>query len=328
MQVKGPKGFLMSILRIALGLFLGVIATFGAGAAALLSYPSKPIRIVTTGVGSSTDFASRLVAQGISGPLGQSLIVDNRGINAIELVDQAPPDGYTLLAVGGQLWIGPLLRKVSYDPIKDFLPVALLVSSPNLLTVHPSMGTKSVKEFIALAKANPGAINYASGATGSSNHLAAELFKAMAGVDLARVAYRGAGPAVNAVIAGEVKVMFPSAASAASHVKAGRLTALAVTSAQPSALFPGLPTVSASGVPDYEAVAIEGIFVPALTSATVITRLNLEIARFLRQSQVQERFLNAGVEAEIKSPAEFLMKIKSEMARLGEVIKTANIRAD
>jgi tripartite-type tricarboxylate transporter receptor subunit TctC len=241
-------------------------------------------------------------------------------------VSKAPPDGYTLLIDAASFWIGPLLQETPYDPVKDFAPVTLTDSAPNVLVVNPSLPVKSVKELIALAKARPGELNYGSSSTGSTPHLAAELFNMMAGVKIVRVPFKGSGPAVISLLGGQVQLMFATAGSVAPHVKSGRLRALAVASLQPSALAPGLPTIAASGVPGYEAVAFEGMFAPAKTPVAIIDRLNQEIVRVLNRAEVKERFFNAGVETVGSTPEEFAAAIKSNVAKWGKLIKDAGIR--
>jgi len=327
------------LMRLAVyGLSIAVMA-FGAGVAVAQSsatisgqaYPNKPIRIVTAEIGGSQDVAARILSQGLSGPLGQQVIVDNRASGVIpgEIVARARPDGYTLLVYAGTFWLQPLVRKnVPYDPVKDFSPITLVVVSPSVLVVHPSLAVHSVKELIALAKAKPGELNYAMGSVGSANHLAAELFKAMAGVNMMGIGYRGNGPAVTALISGQVQLMFATASSIVPHVKSGRLRALAVASAQPSALVPDLPTVAASGLPGYESTSTTGFFAPAKTPSAIIDRLNRESVRFLRTDEAKERFLRIGAETVGSSPEELAAKVKSEMARMGKVIRDAGIRAE
>ena len=302
----------------------------GAGVVSGQDYPNRPIRILTQPPGGGTDFASRLIAPGLAAGLNQQVIVDNRaGVIAIETAAKAPADGYTLLLYSNGMWLLPFLRdNVPWDPERDFSPITLATRSPNILVVHPSLPVKSVKELIALAKARPAELNYSSAGASSMNHLAAELFKAMAGADMVHVPYKGGGPALGAAVGGEVSVLFAAASPASPHVKSGRLRALAVTSAAPSALFPGLPTVAASGLPGYEATLILGIFAPAKSSAAIINRLNREIVRVLDLPDVKERFLNAGVEAVGSSPGELAAAIKADMARWGKVIKDAGIKAD
>ncbi|MEK7877069.1 MAG: tripartite tricarboxylate transporter substrate-binding protein, partial [Pseudomonadota bacterium] len=261
---------------------------------------------------------------------GQQVIVENRGgsgVIPIEIVAKALPDGYTLLVFGTTLWLLPLIQKVSYNPVSDFSPITLAAITPLLLVVHPSLPVKSITELIAWAKAKPGELNYASGISGSATHLPAELFKAMAGVNIVRVAYKGGGPALTALIGGEAQVMFATSSGAAPHVNSGRLRALAVTSAQPSRLFPDLPTVAAAGLPGYDAASIMCIFAPARTPAALINRLNQEIVRVLNKPDVKERFIKAGSEVVAGSPAQLAATMKSDMATMGKVIKDAGIRA-
>ncbi len=289
-------------------------------------YPNKPVRIVTSEPGGGNDFAARVIAQGLSLTLKQRVVVDNRGIIAAEIAAKAPPDGYTLLFYGNPFWLAPFLRdNVPYDPVRDFLPISLAVSTASILVVHPSLPVKSVSGLIALARARPGELNYSSGTTGAASHLAAELFRTMAGIKIVRVPYRGTGAAFTALIAGQVQVMFPTAGSVTPHLKSGRLKALAVTTAQPSALFPGLPTIAASGLPGYESVSLVGIFAPTETPAAIINLLNRNIVRVLDQADVREKFFNAGVDTVGSSPAELAAAMKSEMARMGKVIRDAGI---
>lgn len=304
------------------------IMVLGAGAASGQTYPTKPIRVVTAPAGAGNDFVARVIALGLSGSLGQQLVVDNRPAGVVgELVAKAPADGYTLLAIGSVLWLTPFLQDhVPYDPVKDFSPISITGRSLNILVVHPSVAANSVRELIALARSKPGQLNYATGATGASNHLAAELFKAMAGLDLVRIPYKGSGPAVNDLISGQVHMMFPTTAAGLPHVRAGRLRALGVASLQPSALAPGLPTVAES-VPGYESVVMYALFAPAKTPATIVKRLHTELVQFLRSAGATERFFNAGIEVVASSPGELATAMQSEMARMGKLIKDARLRA-
>ncbi len=298
-----------------------------AGLASGQSYPNRPIRAVTAAVGGGNDFVARVLAHGLTASLGQQVIVDNRGGTNVapQTVAKATPNGYTILVHNNTVWLSPLLDKVPYDYEQELAPISLTARSPLILVVHPSLPVSSVKDLIALAKASPGEINYASGPVGAANHLAAELFKALAGVNLVRIGYKGAGPALNDMIAGQVKVMFATTGSVTGHVKSGRLLGLAVTSAEPSALVPGLPTVAASGVPGYVSDAIYGLFAPAKTPVAIINRLHQETVRYLTMPETRERFFNSGVETVGSSPQEFAAVIKSESMRLGKVIKSAGI---
>jgi tripartite-type tricarboxylate transporter receptor subunit TctC len=294
------------------------------------SYPNKPIRMVTSPIGGGGDFIARQVAQAISGPLGQPVIVENRpsGIILGEILSKAPADGYTLLVGSNSLWWGPLLQTTPYDVARDFSPITMTSRSPLLLVVHPSLPAKSVKELIALGKARAGELNYSTTAIGSSTHLAAELFKSMAGVNIVRISYAGGALPLNALLGGEVQMAFVSPPGGMPHVRSGRFRALAVTSAEPSILVPGVPTIASSGVPGYELIASDGILAPAGTPAAIISRLNQEIVRFLNMAETKERFFNAGVETAGNSPEQFAATMKADMTRLGKVIKDAGIKVE
>jgi tripartite-type tricarboxylate transporter receptor subunit TctC len=292
-------------------------------------YPNRPIRLVVSGFAGSSNFAARLIANGLSASLGQQVVVDGRegGVLAAEIASRAAPDGYTLHLNGSALWLLPFMRsRVPYDTLRDFTPVTLAVSTPNILVVHPSVAVKTVRDLIALAKAKPGELNYASGNAGTSNHLAAELFKSMTGVNIVRIPYKGGAPAISDLVSGQVHLMFGAALAVSQHVQSGRLRALAVTSAKPSALAPGLPTVAEAGVPGYASVAIFGVLAPAKTPPALVDRLNREIIRVLQQPDVKERLFNGGSEVVGSTAEAFGTAIKMEMATLGKVIRDAGIR--
>ena len=317
----------MSTLRVPICVFAALLLLAVSGAVPAQDYPNRIIRVITAEAAGGSDFTARLIAPDLSTNLGQPLVVDNRlTLIAIETAAKAPSDGYTLLIIGSPLWLTPLVRNVSFDPLRDFSPVSLATSSPCMLVVHPALPVTSVRELIALAKARPGEINYSGAGAGASNQFAAELFKSMAGINLVAINYKGVSPALNALIAGEVQVMFPVAVSAIPHVKSGRLRALAVTSMQPYSVYPELPTIDAAGLPGYEELAMQGIFAPAGTPAAVINRLNREIVRVLNKPEVKEKFLVAGVETVGNSPEQFAAAIKAEMARLGKVIRNVGVR--
>ena len=300
---------------------------FGASPACAQSYPNKPIRIITSAPGNGDDLAARLIAQGVAGALGQQVVVDNRGFVAVEMVAKAAPDGYTVLLYGSPMWLAPFMREsVPYDPVTDFSAVTWATVSPNILVVHPALAVKSVAELVAAAKAKPGELNYGTGSAGSTPHLAAALFKSMTGVNIVRVPYKGSAPALTALIGGQLQFMFPSTSSVAPHLNSGRLKALAVTSAQPSALAPGLPTMAASGLPGYESASLLGVFAPAATPAALVNRLNHEMVRALTRSDAKERLFNSGVEAVGSSPEQFAATVKSEMAKWGKIIRDVGIR--
>ena len=320
----------MRVARFFARLLSVALMVVGAGVACGQDFPSKPVRITAANVGGSSDFAARIISPPLTDSLGRQVIVDNRpgGLLAIETVAKAAPDGYTLLIENTGFWVGPLLRKVSYDPIKDFSPITLTNRQPNLLVVHPSMPVKSVKELIALAKARPGELNYMSAGVGTSAHLASELFASLAGVKLVHVPYKGTAPGLTDLVGGQIQLAFPNIAAATPFVKSGRVRALAITTVEPSALTPGLPTVAASGVPGYESVAIQGLFAPAKTPAAVINRLSQEIARVVNRSDVKEKFNSSGSDVVGSTPEQFAAAITTDIARLEKVIKDAGIKVD
>jgi len=310
------------------GILAVAILISGHGAAAADDYPSKPIRIVTAQPGGNTDFTARVIAQALNQSVGQPVIVLNRpsGIVAAETLLNAAPDGYSLLLQASSFWIGPLLQKLPYDPVKDFAPISMANTAPFFLYVHPSIPANNVKELIALAKSRPGRLHYGSSAAGSSNHLAAALFVSMAGIDVVRVPYKGAGQAGIGLVANEVQMMFGSAPFGLPLVKQGRLKMLAAGSTEPSAFAPGVPTVSASGLPGYEAESISGIWVLAQTPKAIVKRLNDEVVRILARPDVRNRFERVGMKAVGTSPEKFASIIKADMERWSRVIKQTGIR--
>ncbi len=298
-----------------------------SGTAASQNYPNKPIRLVTSPAGGGNDLVTRMIAQGLSVSLGQQVIVDNRaGILAVETVLNAPADGYTFLLIGRTLWASPLLQKTNYDPIRDFTPINLVGIEPNVLVVHPSLPVKSVKDLIALAKSRPGELNYAAGVLGGSTDLPAKIFNTMAGVNIVRIGYKGGGQALIDLIGGHVQLMFATATSVRVHVKTGKLKALAVTSAQPSVFFPGVPTVAASGVPHYESVGMLGTFALTKTPTAIVDKLRQEITAVLDKPDVKNNF--SSMETSSATPQEFSRKIKLEMSSMDKIVKENGIQAD
>jgi tripartite-type tricarboxylate transporter receptor subunit TctC len=309
--------------------WIACVLALAAVSAVAQNFPARPIRVVTTEAGSSNDFVGRLLAPGLTASLGQQVIIDNRGgaILSGRIAAEAQPDGHTVILYGSPLWLLPFMQdSVPYDPIKSFSPIALTHRSPNILVVHPTVAVNSVKELIALAKSKPRELNYGSGTSGSSTQLAAELFKAMAGVDIVRVPYKGTGPALIGLLGGQVQVMFPNAPAVTPHIKSGKLRALAVTSSVPSPLVPGLPTIAASGLPGYESVSPFGMLAPANTPVPVIRKLNQEVVRQLAAPEVMEKLLSSGAEPGSGTPEQFAAIIKAEMARLGKLIRDVGIR--
>jgi tripartite-type tricarboxylate transporter receptor subunit TctC len=294
------------------------------------TYPHRPIRIVTSAIGGGNDFNARILAHGLAPLLNQQIVVDNRGGAFVPPLTaaRATPDGYTLLAQNNGIWTAPLLEKAPYDYEKDLAPITLIARSPNILVVHPSLGANSIKELIAMAKANPGTINYASGVVGASNHLAAELFKYMAGVNLTRISYKGSGPALNDVVSGQVKIHFGTTGAVTPHIRSGRLKGLAVTSAEPSPLAPGLPTVSASGVPGYVAETTYGLWAPAKTPDAILARINRDTVKILNTVEIRERMLNGGVEPVGSTAQAFAAEIRSEAVRMDKVVRAAGLRVE
>jgi tripartite-type tricarboxylate transporter receptor subunit TctC len=308
---------------VPLLLAIMVLATSSAPAQ---TFPNKTIRIFTTEAGGASDLPARLIAKELQTSLGQPAVVENRGIIGVELVAQAAADGHTLLHYTSPLWVIPLFRSnVAWDMARDFVPIGLTVVTPNVLVVHPSLPVKSVKELIALAKSRPGDLNYGSSSTGAGNHIAGELFKSMAGVKIVRIAYKGAGSALNALLGGELQLMFPSAGSVRGHIKSGRLRALAVTSPEPSALAPGLPTMAASGLPGYESISYTCMFAPAKTPSPVINRLSQVVAQGLRTPAVKEMLFSVGSEVVASTPDEAVATIKSETDRIRKLINDAGL---
>jgi len=288
-------------------------------------YPSKIVRIVTAAPGSNNDWGARLLGDEISPSLGHRVIVENRGGLAAEVVAKAQPDGYSVLFYGPAAWTLQLFRGVGYDPVRDLAPVTLAMSSPIVLVVHPSLPVKSVKELIALARARPGDLNYASGTIGATPFIAGELFKYMAKVKIERVPYSGTGPSVIGLLGGEVEIMFPGAGSVWHFVQQNRLRALGVASAKPSALTPGLQPVALT-VPGYEATSNIAFFVPAKTPAAIVNRLHRELVLALGKADVKERLLKGGVEAVGSSPEELGAYVKADIAKIEILMRNAGIK--
>ena len=290
-------------------------------------YPNKPIRFVTTTTGSTSELIARVIGPGISGPLGQPVIVENRGAGVIptEAVIKAPPDGYVFLVQTSAVWISPFFEKVPYDPVKDLAPVASLARAPAILVVHPALPVWSVKDLMALAKAKPGALSNSAGANGSIPHLAGELFKSLAGVNIVRIPYASNATERADQISGEVQLSFGSPGNIGALVRSGRLRALAVTTPQQSALFPELPTMAAT-LPGYDVSSIYAMWAPAKTPDSAIKRVNLEIVRFLGRADAKDKFMGSGLETVGSSPEELAAAIRTDMSRLGRLFKDVALR--
>ena len=301
------------------------ILIVGLESAAAQNFPVRPVRIVTGGAGGGNDIAARLIAEGLTASLGQQVIVENRasGFAPAEAVAKAPPDGHTIVLSGRSHWMAPLTvtGKPPYDPVGDFAPVTVPAATPNILATHPSLPVKSVTELIALAKARPGELNYGASGQGSGPHLAGELFKSMAGVSIVHVNYKAMGAVYTDLMAGEMHIAFGSAPGIMPHVKSGRLKGLAVTSARPSALAPGLPPVAATGLPGYDFVSPFGVFAPAATPRPIVNRLNEEIVRVLNTAEVKEKFFRSGLDVVGGTPEQLAAMVKSEMEKFGKILK-------
>ena len=313
--------------------FAALVAAPFAGAQA--TYPTKPIRIVVPfPAGGTTDILARAAAQRLSETLGQPAVVDNRpgagGNIGAELVAKAPPDGHTLLmgTVGTHAINASLYSKMPYDHVRDFAPIILVAGVPNVLVVHPSVPVGSVKELIAYAKANPGKLNFASSGSGTSIHLAGELFKTMAGVQMAHVPYKGSAPAVTDLLGGQVQLMFDNLPSALPHIKAGKLKALAVTSATRAAALPDVPTVAESGLAGFDATSWFGLLAPAGTPQPIIARLNSEVAKWLATAEAKEKMAGLGANTAGHSTDEFVRHIAAETTKWAKVVKESGAKVD
>lgn len=307
-----------------------------ASAPALAAYPERPIQlIVPQSAGGGADILARTIAAKLSQSLGKQVVVDNRpgaaGIIGTQTVAQAAPDGYTLLmgAISTHSMNPGLYKaRLPYDPVKNFTPVTVVASAPLLVVVHPSLPVNSVQELIALARAKPGKLNFSSAGSGNSTHLAGELFKISAKVDMVHVPYKGATPAETGLMAGEVSVMFSSILSALPHSKAGKMKALAVTSAKRSSEAPELPTVAESGLPGFEVNPWYGLFAPAGTPPEIVDKLQQEVARIVHMPDVKQRFATLGAEPVGNSPQEFKLFLDQEIAKWTKVIDQSGTRVD
>jgi tripartite-type tricarboxylate transporter receptor subunit TctC len=319
------------------GLFLfAALSLLAANAHAQTgSYPSRPVRIVVPfAAGGNVDLVARAVAQRLADNLGQQVIVDNRagssGLVGTHLVAKSPADGYTLLAMANTFAVVPsLMSNPGYDPLKDFAAVSLTCRVPQVLVVNPSLPVRSVKELVALAKARPSELSYASAGTGGTGHMAAELFNRHAGVKMLHVPYKGNAQAIIDVISGQVTMMFDQVSTSAPHIQAGKLRALAVTSLQRSPLFPNIPTIDESGVRGFEDITFNGLVAPAGTPRDIVVRLHAEVAKAVRVPDVSRRFLERGVElAASASPDEFASYIQAEYNKKAKLVREAGIRVE
>jgi len=315
--------------------FIAALALCSAALAHAEPYPAKPIHlIVPFPPGGGNDTVARAIAQELGPDLGQPMVIDNRpgagGSVGAELAAKAPPDGYTLFLAGvGSHAVNPNLHaKLGYDPVKDFAPVTLLASAPSVLVVNPAVPARTIAQFTAYARANPGKLNYASNGNGSAAQLAAAMYEYLAGVRMVHVPYKGIAPAMTDLMSGEVQLMFGTIVALVPHIQAGKLRPLAVTSRTRSALLPEVPTLAESGLPDYQAGSWYGIMAPAGTPREVIERLHEAMVKALKQPAVAKRLAAEGAVVIGSTPEEFGAHIKAELARVGNVVRAAGIHIE
>ena len=334
--VRGKVGMgVGSKALLCLGMFfLACTTADSATSEARSTYPTRPIRlIVSFAPGGSVDVVARLVAQKLGEALGQQVVIDNRpgagGNLSAELAARAAPDGYTLYMSSASLVVNPsLYKKVGYDPVKDFTPITLLASVQNVLVAHPSVPARTVQELVALAKKTPGKLNYASTGSGSSGHLAMELFRSMTGIEMTHVPYKAVGQAQVDIVAGQVALWFPTIPGALPFIRSGKIIALGVSGASRSPALPDVPTVAEAGVRGFEAATWYPVLAPAGIAPDITTKLNREIVAILKNRDVREQLVQAGVEPIGSSPGELAGHIKAELAKWSKVIQTARIRLD
>jgi tripartite-type tricarboxylate transporter receptor subunit TctC len=318
--------------RLALSMAIGVLVALTATTAAQ-DFPTKPVRlIVPFPPGGSNDVVGRIVATGLGERLGKQVLVDNRGgaggVLGTEAAANAAPDGYTLLVISLAHTVNPGLYKLKYDPIKSFVPVAMLGSGANVLCVHPSVPVNTLAELLALAKEKPGTLNYATAGSGSFQHMGSELFKLMAGIDIVHVPFRGGGPAMIDVVGGHSQIVLSSLIQTMPHIRSGKLKPLGTGGKERSPILPDVPTIAEAGVPGYEMANWWGIVAPAGTPQAIVDRLAKEIGVVLASPETQKVFSNEGAEVVQKTGAEFGAFIEAELAKWQRVVKEAKIKAD
>ena len=313
-------------------MFMAAVLGAGTISAHAQNYPTRPIRlVVASSPGGASDILGRVLAQKMTEDLGQQVVVDNRGgasgVIGTDIVAKALPDGYTLLIIQPSLTINPsMIRKLPYDAAKDFTPVSLVVDAAQIMTVNAAVTAKSVKELIALAKAKPGTLNFASPGVGTSPHLTAELFKLQAGVDMQQVLFKGSGPAYVSLISGEVQVAFSTVLSALPHVKGGKIRALGVTTKKRVSILPDIPTIAESALPEFDTSQWFGILGPARIPSAIVKQINQSLARASSSPDMKSRFAAEGVEVVNSTPEEFAALIKRELVQWAKVIKAAGIQ--
>ena len=322
-----------ALARGLAGLSLSLLA-FAGGQVLAQNYPTGTVRIVVPfPAGGGVDGMGRIVSQKLTEALGKPVVIDNRaganGMIGSEIVAKSPKDGYTLLVNGANFVTTPsLFSKATYDPIREFDPVSLIALAPNVLVVHPSLPVKSVKELIAFAKAKPGQVGFAGSGSGSTPHLAAELFKTMTRTDMLHVPYRGTGPAITALLSGEVSIMFMPAIAASPYIQSGRLRALAVTSAKRLSAMPQLPTIAESGLKGYQSSQWYGLLAPAGTPVGILNLLNTHVAKIMQHPDMKQRMTDSGGVAVGSTREEFAAFLKEEFTKWAQVIKRSGARVD
>jgi len=332
--VTGTRRRLLRVVRV-LALATGVtLSPWPAEAQTADVWPTKPLRfILPFPPGGGTDILGRLIAERLTANLGQPVVTENRGgaggnVGA-EAAAKSPPDGYTIVLVAPSLAISTsLYSKLNYDPVKDFAPVSLVATVPNVMITNPSVPAGTLKEFIALAKSKPGEMNFGSGGSGTSNHLAGELFNIVAGVKLVHVPYKGVNLAMQDVLSGRVQLVFIGIPAAAPHIKAGKLRALALASAQRSAVLPDVPTADEAGLPKFEVTTWYGILAPAGTPGRIVVRLNAELVKIMHSPELKDRLDALATDPATSTPEEFAALIQREIAKWRDVVREAGMKAD
>ncbi len=318
-------------MRALLALFL---VLFFTSVQSQEAWPTRPVRfILPFPPGGGTDILGRMIAERLSAHLGQPVVTENRGgaggnVGA-EAAARAAPDGYTIVLVAPSLAISPTLySKINYDPVKDFAPISLVATVPNVMITQPSLPVQNLQEFIAHVKAKPGALNFGSGGAGTSNHLAGELFNMVTGTQLVHIPYKGVNLAMQDVLSGNVHLVFIGTPAAAPHIKAGKLRALALVAPQRSAALPDVPTVAEAGLREFEVTTWYGVLAPAGTPRPIINRVNAELVKIMHSPELKEKLAATGTDPLTSTPEEFAAYIKSEIAKWGDVIRKAGVKAD
>jgi tripartite-type tricarboxylate transporter receptor subunit TctC len=320
---------MLKVLLVAIAMLAGSLSALGQ------TYPSRPLRIVVPfPPGGGTDIGTRIVAQKLQEAWGQAVVVENKpgaaGIVGTELTARSAPDGYTFMMgnIGTHAINVSLYKKLSYDPVKDFAPVSMVADLPLLLLVHPSVPANTVKELIALAKSQPGKLNFSSSGAGGSMHVAAELFKSMAGVDMVHIPYKGGAPAVADLISGQVALSFSTVLETIQHVKAGKVRALAVTNDHRSIALPDLPTIAEAGLPGYQSISWLALFAPAGTPKDIVNKVSAETVRILKLPDVKERLLAQGAEPIGSTPEQLAAILAADLAKYAKVIRESGYKPE